>query len=154
MKPLLVLVLAFLLVLFPLYWLQGNWNFMLAGNVAMASMLVFTALGHFVYWQGMVMMLPQMLPAKKTLVYFTGVMEIAFAIGLYIPATRRLSADLLVLFFLVVLPANINAAQKNVDFQKASYDGKGVGYLWLRIPLQVIFIFWAAYFGIILQAAE
>ena len=92
-----------------------------------------------------------MLPAKKTLVYITGAFEILFAIGLCIPGTRRLAADLLILFFLIVLPANINAAQQNVDFQKATYDGKGVGYLWLRIPLQIIFIFWAAYFGIILE---
>ena len=85
------------------------------------------------------------------LVYLTGVLEILFAIGLCIAATRRLSADLLILFFLIVLPANINAAQNSVDYQKASFDGKGVGYLWLRIPLQIIFILWAAYFGIILD---
>jgi uncharacterized membrane protein len=138
-------------VLFPLYWIEGSWNFILAGNIAMAAMLVFTAIGHFVFWQGMVLMVPQMLPAKKTLVYATGILEILFAAGLCIPSARRLAADLLILFFLVVLPANINAAQKSVDFQKATFDGKGVGYLWLRIPLQIIFIIWTAYFGIILE---
>jgi uncharacterized membrane protein len=151
MKPFIVLIVAFLLVLFPLYWIQGSWNMALAGNIAMAAMLVFTAIGHFVFWQGMVMMVPQMFPAKKMLVYLTGVLEILFAIGLCITATRRLSADLLILFFLIVLPANINSAQKSVDYQKASFDGKGMGYLWLRIPLQIIFIFWTAYFGIILK---
>lgn len=154
MKPFIVLIAAFFLVLFPLYWIRGNWNLALAGNIAMAVMLVFTAMGHFVFWQGMVMMIPQLFPAKRMLVYFTGALEMLFAIGLCIAATRRLSADLLILFFLIVLPANINAAQKSVDFQKATYNGKGVGYLWLRIPLQIIFIFWTAYFGIILQVAE
>lgn len=151
MKPFIVLILVFFLVLFPFYWIEGSWSFILAGNIAMAAMLVFTAIGHFVFWQGMVLMVPQMLPAKRALVYITGILEILFAAGLCIPATRRLAADLLILFFLMVLPANINAAQKSVDFQKATYDGKGVGYLWLRIPLQIIFIIWAAYFGIILE---
>jgi len=74
-----------------------------------------------------------------------------FSVGLCIPDTRRLTADLLILFFLLLLPANINAAQKSVDYQKATYQGKGVSYLWLRIPMQVFFIVWVAYFGMILK---
>jgi uncharacterized membrane protein len=117
----------------------------------MAIMLLFTSIGHFIYREGMALMVPDAIPAKRTLVYFTGIVEVLFAIGLCIPATRRLAADLLILFFLLILPANINAAQKSVDYQKASYEGKGVGYLWLRIPMQILFILWVAYFGMILK---
>jgi uncharacterized membrane protein len=55
---------------------------------------------------------------------------------------------LLILLFLIMLPANIEAARKRVDFQKATFDGKGPAYLWFRIPLQCFFIAWVAYFGL------
>ncbi|MGZ3766273.1 MAG: DoxX family protein [Mucilaginibacter sp.] len=151
MKPLFVLIFAFVVTILVVHFLKGGWDYVLSGNVAMASMLLFTAIGHFVYWKGMTMMVPAFIPAKKTLVYLTGIMEIALAAGLCISSTRRLSADLLILFFLLVLPANINAAQKTVDYQKATFEGRGVSYLWLRIPMQVFFIVWASYFGIILE---
>lgn len=150
MKPLVVLLVAAMVTLYTIHFVSGGWNYLMAGNVAMAIMLWFTALGHFMYWRGIAMMIPGFIPAKKTMVYLSGILEIIFAIGLIIPSTRRLSADLLILFFLLVLPANINAAQKSVDYQAANYEGRGVSYLWLRVPVQVFFILWVAYFGLIL----
>jgi uncharacterized membrane protein len=151
MKPLAVLLIIFCIVM-PITRLAGGaWDYALAGNIAMAAMLAFTAMGHFVYREGMAMMVPEYIPAKKQLIYFTGAIEIIFAIGLLIPDMRRLAADLLILFFLLILPANVNAAQKSVDYQKATYEGHGPGYLWLRIPMQVFFILWAAYFGMIVK---
>jgi uncharacterized membrane protein len=151
MKPLLVLLTVSLIALLSAHFISGGWDYVFAGNVGMAFMLLFTAMGHFIYWKGMMMMVPGFIPAKKTMVYLTGIVEVILAIGLFIPSTRRLSADLLILFFLLVLPANINAAQKSVDYQSATYEGRGISYLWLRIPMQIFFIFWAAYFGIILS---
>jgi len=151
MKPLAVLLIVFCIVM-PITRLTGGaWDYVLAGNIAMAAMLLFTAMGHFVYREGMAMMVPEYVPAKKQLVYLTGLMEIIFAVGLLIPDARRLAADLLILFFLLILPANINAAQKSIDYQKATYEGHGPGYLWLRIPMQVFFILWVAYFGMIVK---
>ncbi len=151
MKPLLILLLAAVVTLLATHFIKGGWDYVLAGNIAMAAMLLFTALAHFVYREGMTLMVPGFIPAKKILMYLTGATEILFAIGLCIPSTRRLSADLLILFFLLVLPANIYAAQKGVDYQKANYEGRDVNYLWLRIPVQLFFIAWAAYFGIIMS---
>ena len=151
MKPFIVLLIVFILTLFGARLIQGDWNYILAGNIGMAAMLLFTALGHFMYGDGMAMMVPDFIPGKKPLIFFTGIMEMIFSVGLCIPDTRRLTADLLILFFLLLLPANINAAQKSVDYQKATYQGKGVSYLWLRIPMQVFFIVWVAYFGMILK---
>ena len=151
MKPLLVLLVASAVILLLTRIFGGDWDYVFAGNIAMAVMLAVTAIGHFVYWQGMTLMVPAFIPGKKAVIYATGVAEALFAIGLCIPSTRRLSADLLILFFLLVLPANINAAQKSVDYKKASYDGRGVNYLWLRIPMQLFFIVWVAYFGMIME---
>ena len=154
MKPLVVLLAASVAALFIIFFIKGDWDYALAGNIAMAVMLLFTAVGHFIYWKGMALMIPGFIPAKRTMVYVTGIMEVIFAIGLCIPSTRRLSADLLILFFLLVLPANINAAQKSVDYQTTTYEGRGVSYLWLRIPMQVFFILWVAYFGLIMVQAQ
>jgi uncharacterized membrane protein len=149
MKPLLVLLAASAIILLITHAISGGWNYVIAGNLSMAAMLFFTAVGHFIYSQGMMLMIPSFIPGKRTLIYTTGVIEVLFAIGLCIPSTRRLSADLLILFLLLILPANITAAQKSVDYQTATYDGRGINYLWLRIPMQIFFIAWAAYFGLI-----
>ena len=76
------------------------------------------------------------------MVYFTGFIEIFAAIGLQIPSVRVLTAWLLILFFVLLLPANINAAIKHVDYQKGTFEGSGTNYLWFRVPLQILFIVW------------
>ena len=93
-------------------------------------------------------MMPGFIPFKKGLVYFTGIVEIAAAIGLLIPGLKVLTAWLLILFFIVLLPANINAAIHHVDYQKGSFEGNGTNYLWFRVPLQLLFILWV-YFAAI-----
>jgi len=91
--------------------------------------------------------MPDFLPAKEALVYFTGVLEILFGIGLLFESTRRITSVLLLLFLLAVLPANIVATLRHVDIPSATYTGPGVSYLWFRIPLQLFFMAWVYYFG-------
>ena len=94
------------------------------------------------------MMMPAIVPLKKEFVLLTGFVEIAAAIGLMIPAMRHITSVLLIIFFICILPANINAAIKKIDFEKGTYDGAGINYLWFRVPLQIFFIAWVWYFGI------
>lgn len=122
--------------------LTGDFNVKLSAQIAMAVMMAFTALGHFKFTKGMAMMLPAFIPYKKQVVYITGVIEIAAAVGLLIPATRTLTAWCLILFFVVLTPANINAAMKHLNMEKATFDGPGREYLWFRMPLQLLFIAW------------
>jgi len=150
MKPLIVLNSVFIAVLL-ISRLFGSWNYILAGNAAMSAMLVFTAIGHFLYPRGMAMMLPDFIPFKKSVVYISAVLEVAAAIGLLIPEARAITSLLLMLFFITVLPANINAAIKKVDFERGDHSGRDVNYLWFRIPLQVVFVLWVWYFGIIAE---
>ncbi len=65
-----------------------------------------------------------------------------------LPDMRQLTAWLIILFFIAILPANIQAAIKHVDFQKGTYEGPGAKYLWFRVPLQVFFIAWVWYFSL------
>jgi uncharacterized membrane protein len=88
------------------------------------------------------MMLPDFIPYKTAVIWLTGFIEIAAAIGLLIPQIRIITAWLLIVFLILILPANIYAATKQIDYQKGTFDGKGTTYLYFRIPLQILFIVW------------
>jgi uncharacterized membrane protein len=147
MKPLIVLTLVFVLCL-GITAIIGHADVDLSGRIAMAAMLAFTAVGHFKFTNGMEMMLPPFIPAKKQIVLATGVIEILAAIGLLVSSTIKTTGILLIIFFVLILPANIYAAIKKVNLEKADYNGSGQNYLWFRIPEQLFFIAWVFFFAI------
>ncbi|MEJ2004461.1 MAG: hypothetical protein P8X57_05740, partial [Cyclobacteriaceae bacterium] len=126
---------------------SGRWGIHFSGNLAMAAMIVFTGIAHFIYTEGMMLMLPHIVPSKEFVIYATGIFEILAAIGLLIPKYRRTTALLLMIFLIVILPANFKGAYDHLDLTTAQYDGRGPAYLWFRVPLQVAFIFWIWYFS-------
>jgi len=113
----------------------------------MSVMLLFTAIGHFVLREPMARMLPPSFPFRVEAILATGFLEVLGAIGLCIPVTRILTAWLLIVFFILILPANIYAAIRKINYEKAGVEGPGPRYLWFRIPLQLFFIAWVAFFG-------
>ena len=108
----------------------------------MASMFVFTAIGHFLFPEGMAAMIPGFIPFKQFTVIFTGVLEIIFAIGLLAHRDQKTIGSIIVVFFILILPANIYAAMEGVNYQTGTLDGPGLSYLWFRVPLQLFFIVW------------
>lgn len=147
MKPLIVLIAVFVLCL-SITALIGNPEINLSGRIAMSAMLSFTAMGHFKFPEGMAMMIPPLFPARNKIVFITGVIEVLAAIGLLVAPAIKLTGVLLIIFFLLVLPANIYAAAKKVNLEKSDHSGNGIHYLWFRIPEQVFFIAWVYYFAI------
>jgi uncharacterized membrane protein len=148
MKPLIVLLSCFVISLFATKVFLGVYEVKMSGGIAMSAMLLFTAIGHFTYTKGMAMMLPAVIAYKTLIVYLTGVIEIVAAIGLQVFELKQVTAWLLIIFFIMILPANIYAAVAHVDYQKATFDGKGLKYLWFRISLQILFILWTYAFCI------
>jgi len=142
MKPLFVLLGAFAISLLLIFFFTETFDLPLSGRIAMAAMLVFTAIGHFAFTKGMSMMLPDFIPLKVETIYVTGVIEIIAAAGLLIPAFKVWTGWALILFFILLLPGNIKAAIQHIDYQKGTFDGNGPNYLWFRIPLQILFIIW------------
>ena len=142
MKPLIVLLVVFCISVVAIKLTAHKYNFPLSARIAMSAMLLFTAMGHFMFTKGMALMIPDFIPFKTGMVYLTGVIEIAAAIGLLIPGFRVLTAWLLILFFVLLLPANIKAAVGHIDIENATFNGSGLNYLWFRIPLQILFIVW------------
>jgi len=142
LKPLIVLPSVFAISLLTTKFVRGNFELALSGQIAMSAMLAFTAIAHFAFTKGMAMMLPDFIPFKTETVYLTGFIEIAAAIGLFIPNFRMITGWLLIAFLILILPANIYAAIKHIDYQKGTFDGKGLTYLWFRVPLQILFMVW------------
>jgi uncharacterized membrane protein len=142
MKPLIVLLTVFLLSVVILWLSKPAVDFTLAGRISMAAMLVLTAFGHFKFAEGMELMLPEWMPFKRQWVHVTGILELLAAVGLLVPAAYPLTGVLLIIFFLLILPANVISSLKGVNIEKATFDGPGMSYLWFRIPLQVLFIGW------------
>jgi len=153
MKPLIILITAFGLTAVITRFIAGNWNLVFSGNLAMCAMLCFTALGHFLFTKGMALMIPPAIPYKTMLVYLTGIAEIIFGLALLSPALRPYAGYTIIVFFILILPANIHAALKHLDLEKATYTGPGPGYLWFRIPEQLFFIAWIAYFSVYTSAS-
>jgi len=99
-------------------------------------MLVFTASAHFTRMkEDLVRMVPRWIPAPRAMVYFTGVCELLGAVGLTIPFLQRAAGLALIVFFILVFPANVHAAQTG-----ATLGGRAATPLWLRTPMQLLFI--------------
>jgi len=142
MKPLIVLLVSFLIGIFIIRFAKKKYDFALSARISMSIMLIFTAIGHFVFTKGMATMIPEIIPYKEVIVYITGVLEILFAIGLLLPKLQTSTGWVLIAFFVSVLPANIYASLNNINYQTGESNGNGLEYLWFRIPLQCLFIFW------------
>ena len=107
-----------------------------SARFALALMFVFTASAHFNRMkEDLVRMVPPSFPNPRALVFATGMLEIAGAIGLLVPATRRLAAWGLALLLLVLFPANVSAARRGLTLR-----GKPVTPLALRLPIQLLFL--------------
>jgi uncharacterized membrane protein len=114
-------------------------SWILSARVALAVMFLFTATSHFTPMRkDLIAMVPPGLPRPDLLVLLTGIAELAGAIGLLIPATRYLAAWGLMVLMAAMLPANISAAKRGVLLR-----GQPATRLWVRIPMQVLFIGWA-----------
>ncbi len=121
--------------------LFGSW--MVSARFALATMFVFTAVSHFAPMRkDLIAMVPPSLPHPGLLVSFTGVMELAGAAGLLFEATRFWAACGLILLMAAMLPANVSAVRRGVELR-----GRQATPLWIRVPMQILFIVWAWYVG-------
>ncbi len=148
MKPLILLIAVFAAFVAGSKAITGNWNILFGGNLAMCMMLFLTATGHVLFTKGMAMMIPPFIPYKTGLVYITGVIEVLLGLGLLSQFLRPYAGYTLIVFFILILPANVYAAAERLDLEKGTFTGPGLAYLWFRIPEQLFFILWVYYFGV------
>lgn len=113
----------------------------LALRIVLAALFAFMGAMHFVPTRarGMAAMIPPALkgpgmPSSKALVRFTGVCELAGAVGLLVPWTAFAAGIALVLFLVAVFPANAYAAAHRERFGAAAIP------FWPRYIAQVALI--------------
>jgi uncharacterized membrane protein len=114
-----------------------------AGIVGLVLLFLFTASGHFIATQAMAEMLPPFVPARVPLVYLTGVLEVALALGIALPATRRLAGLAAIATLVLFFPANVYAAFAQVEMGGHAW---GPAYLLIRAPLQALLVAWTWWF--------
>jgi len=107
-----------------------------AGRFALVIMFLFTGFSHFSSLKhDFAAMIPDPLPNGLWVIYLAGVFEIAGALGLLIPQTRRLAGICLVLLLVALFPANVNAIINEIPL-----GGNPPTPLWVRAPMQLLYI--------------
>ncbi len=100
---------------------------------------IFAGIMHFAIPRTYESIVPASLPAKRALVYASGVAEIVGGAAVLHPRTRRLGALFSIATLVAVFPANVQMA---INHERYPVPG-GRTTLLLRLPLQVLAIAWA-----------
>ena len=137
MAPLFILVISFLVLrTIGLLGVRRLSSWREAGLLAVAIMFLFTGATHFgAMKHDYAAMLPGFVPMKVWVIHLTGALQIAGAVGLLVPRTRRLAGVALALLLVAMFPGNVYAALTDVPFR-----GEPPTPLWLRTPIQLLFI--------------
>ena len=138
---LLLLIVPFLLTRFALRSRVGLDGTSIAFRVGLSMFFMFTGMGHFLKTEEMSLMLGDAVPYPLLAVQVTGVLELLAAVGVWLPTWRQLTGYCLVAMMIAFLPVNIFAAIDRVPF-----GGHELGpvYLLVRVPFQLLVIWWVA----------
>ena len=108
--------------------------------IALAGLFLTSGTMHFVKPEPFEAMVPKQLPSRRALVYASGALEIACAVGLFLPRTRRVAGLASAALLVAVFPANVTmTGQAKRRFDRNPDDAKRQGYLAAtvaRLPLQ------------------
>jgi uncharacterized membrane protein len=107
-----------------------------SARYALVVMFIFTATAHFNKMKhDLARMIPAYFPRPLLLVYITGVLELLGAIGLVLAPLRKIAGICLIALLVGMFIANVNGAQQGVTLR-----GKPPTPLWLRTPMQILFV--------------
>ncbi|HEY1902259.1 MAG TPA: hypothetical protein VGG56_07520 [Terracidiphilus sp.] len=96
-------------------------------------LLVSGVLLHFFHARVTAGIIPSVFPARLFLAVFTGICEVAGAIGLFVPRVRRAAAFWISIMMVAIFPANIYSAGKVIEGFR--FPGMHV-----RLAMQVVYI--------------
>jgi uncharacterized membrane protein len=113
--------------------------------VFLALIMVGIGVGHFVAPEPFIGIVPGWLPHPRALVLVSGVFEILGGLGLLVPRVRWAASIGLCALYVAVFPANVNMALHHDTIAGAAEIPAAL--LWLRLPLQAVFIAWALWVG-------
>jgi uncharacterized membrane protein len=110
----------------------------LLSKYSLGLLFVLGGLYHFINPALYLRMMPTYLPWHLFLVYLSGFFEAALGLLLLVPKYTRLAAWGLIALLVAVFPANVQMA-----LNPELFPGIPPFALWLRLPLQAVFILWA-----------
>ncbi|KAA1420570.1 hypothetical protein FE697_016595 [Mumia zhuanghuii] len=111
---------------------------------ALAVLLGAAGVTHFVRPRPYERIVPKALPAKRELVYASGVAELVCAVGLVHPRTRKAAGYLSTALLVAVFPANIQMAVDVTRSRRASAAFKAGTIARLPMQLPLIRTAWKA----------
>ena len=104
----------------------------------MAFLYIAAGVYHFVKPKLYLYMMPPYIPAHKLMVSLSGVAEIVFGVMLLFSETRSFGAWGIILTLIAFFTVHTYMLTEEAKFFKIPKT-----FRWLRIPLQVFFIWWA-----------
>ena len=133
-----------LLVMYALTWLvppRARWTAAARWRVALALGMAFAGVSHLASPTPFVQHVPEWVPLRATVVFVSGLVEIAFGAVLLFarPAWRPRIGLALAAYLVAVFPGNIYVAVAGIDVQ-GQPDGV---YAWIRLLFQPLFV-WLA----------
>jgi uncharacterized membrane protein len=102
---------------------------------------VFAGVMHFVKTEWYEAIMPPRVPAKREVVYASGVAEIVGGLGVMHARTREAAALWSIATLVAVFPANVYMAVESEKFERGVPGGRLA--LWARLPFQALFVAWA-----------
>lgn len=115
----------------------------------LAVALVLQGINHFVLGEEMARWIPSWLPSPLLMVHLSGIAEIVLGLAVLVPRLRRLAGWGIVALLVAVFPANIEMAQRPELLPQVPEV-----LLWIRLPLQLVFFYWAWACAIAVEDAQ
>lgn len=99
---------------------------------------IYTFIGRFVpnVRSSLIKMVPSIIPFPKFIVYLTGILEVIIAVGVLIYPIQSLMSMIGIILCIILFPANVKAFKEKIDL-----NGKPPTNIWLRLVVQLLFIF-------------
>ncbi|HEX2708367.1 MAG TPA: MauE/DoxX family redox-associated membrane protein [Solirubrobacterales bacterium] len=111
-------------------------------RAALAAFFAYTGTMHFVKPRFFEAIVPPSVPGQRETVIVSGVAEIAGAVAVLHPASRRFGRWWLLGLLLAVFPANIHMAVNPEQIKGLDLKRIPRWTLWARLPLQPLAMLW------------
>ena len=109
-----------------------------ASLYALGLLFIVAGANHFINPAFYLEMMPPYLPWHDELVLLSGVFEVIGGLSVFITRFRRAAGLFMILIMIGVFPANLHMA-----LNPAAFPHVPVWFLYLRLPLQGVLIWWA-----------
>ena len=107
----------------------------------MAAFYVYAGINHFLNPPFYLNIMPPYIPMHAEMVALTGVIEIVLGVMVAIPRTASLAGWGIIAMLIAFLPVHVHMLVNNHLYPEAP-----TSVLWLRFPIQALFILWAYWY--------